>query len=73
LTVFSSEKHSNTKFNENQSNNSRVVPCRQTDGQTDMTKLTFALRNLRTRLKVSYPFFFIGKLLVTDFLDKQPL
>ena len=39
------EKYSNTKFNENQFNGSRVVPCGQTDRQTDMTKLIVAFRN----------------------------
>jgi hypothetical protein len=37
------------KFHENPSGESRVVPCgradRQTDRQTDMTKLTVAFRN----------------------------
>ena len=39
------EKYSNIKFHENPSSKSRVVPCGQTDGQTDMTKLIVALRN----------------------------
>jgi len=39
LQVF--EKFSNTKFQENLSSGSRVVP----DGRTDMTKLTVAFRN----------------------------
>jgi len=29
------EKHTNVKFHENPSSGSRVVPCGQTDGQTD--------------------------------------
>ena len=39
------EKYSNIRFHENSSIGSRVVPCGRTDGQTDMTKLTVALRN----------------------------
>jgi len=31
------EKYSNIKFYENPSSGSRVVPCGQTDGKTDMT------------------------------------
>jgi hypothetical protein len=34
-----SEKYSNMKFHENPSSGSRVVPCGNTDGETDMTKL----------------------------------
>jgi hypothetical protein len=33
------KKSSNIKFHENPSSGSRVVPCRRTDGQTDMTKV----------------------------------
>jgi hypothetical protein len=48
ITVKSSQqtcgKISNTKFNENPSSGRRVVPCGQTAVQTDMTKLTAALR-----------------------------
>jgi hypothetical protein len=44
------EKYSNVKFHENQSSGSRAVSCgrtdRQTDRQTDMTKLIVAFRNL---------------------------
>jgi hypothetical protein len=38
------EKYSNTKFHENQSYGSRVVPCGRTYGrtQTDRTNLRFA-------------------------------
>jgi hypothetical protein len=36
------EKYSNNKFHENLSNDSRVVPRRWRDGQTDMTKLIVA-------------------------------
>jgi len=39
------EKHSNIKFRENPFSGSRVVPCGQTDGPTDMTKLIAAFRN----------------------------
>jgi hypothetical protein len=43
------EKFSNIKLYENSPNGSRIVPCgqidRQTDGQTDITKLAVALRN----------------------------
>jgi hypothetical protein len=47
------EKYSNVKFHENTSSASRVVPCGQTDRQSDrltdwqtgMTKLTVAFRN----------------------------
>ena len=35
----------NIKFHEKPSNGSRVVPCGQMDGQTDMTKLTITFRN----------------------------
>jgi hypothetical protein len=38
-------KISNTKFHENPSSGSRVVPCEQMDRQTDMTKLIFVLRH----------------------------
>ena len=39
------ENYQNIKFHENFSRGSRVVPCGQTDGQTDMTKLTVDFRN----------------------------
>jgi hypothetical protein len=42
LQIF--EKYSNIKFHENLSCGSRVVPCEQTDGWTDMTKLIAAFR-----------------------------
>ena len=35
----------NIKFHQNPSSGSRVVPCRLTDGQTDMTKLIVTFRN----------------------------
>jgi len=43
------EKCSNIKFNENPSSGSRVVPCERMDGQngqTEMTKLIVAFRNV---------------------------
>ena len=40
------EIYSNIKFHENPSNWNRVVPCEWTDGQTDMTKLIVAFRNV---------------------------
>jgi len=39
------EKSSVIKFHENLCSWSRVVPCGQTDGQTDATKLRAAFRN----------------------------
>jgi hypothetical protein len=39
------EKYSDIKFHENPSSGSRVVPCRQTDGRTDMMKLIVTFRN----------------------------
>jgi len=39
------EKYSSIKFHEIPSIGSQVVPCRQTDGLTDMTKLIVAFRN----------------------------
>jgi len=44
LDIFS-KKYSNIEFHENPSHGSRVVSCRQTDGQTDMTKIIVAFRN----------------------------
>ena len=38
------EIHSNIKFHENPSSRSRFVPCGQTDGRTEMTKLILAFR-----------------------------
>jgi len=38
------EKFSNIKFHENPSSGRRVVPCGQTDGRTDLTKLIVAFR-----------------------------
>jgi len=45
------EKYSNITFHENPSNGSSVVPCGQTDGRTDMTRLTVVLAILRKCLK----------------------
>ena len=39
------EKCSNIKFRENASCGSRVLPCGQTEGQTDKMKLTVTFRN----------------------------
>ena len=40
------EKEStDTKFHQNPSNGSQVVPCGRSDGQADVTKLTIAFRN----------------------------
>jgi hypothetical protein len=39
------EKYINTKFQENPSCGSQVVPWVRTDGQTDMKKLTVVFRN----------------------------
>jgi len=52
-SIFSTyfRKFSNIEFHENHSSVSRVVPCGQTDGRTDMTKLVVAFRKVWTRLK----------------------
>jgi hypothetical protein len=39
------EKYKNNKFYENPSSGSRVVPCEQMDGRTDMTKVKVTFRN----------------------------
>ena len=39
------EKVSYTKFQQNPSGGSRVVPCGRTEGRTDVTKLTVAFCN----------------------------
>jgi len=39
------ENYTNIKLCENQSSGNRVVPCGQTDGQTDLTRLTVLFRN----------------------------
>jgi len=46
------EKSSNAKFHENPSSGSRVVPCGQTDGRTDMTKLIVAFRDFENAPKI---------------------
>ena len=45
------EHFSNIKFQESPSSGSRIVPCRRTDEQTDVTKLTAAFRNFVNALK----------------------
>jgi len=45
------QKFSNIKFHENPSSESRVVPCRQTDGRTGMMMLIVASRNFAKDLK----------------------
>ena len=47
------DKYSNTKFHENPSIGSQVVPCGQTDGRTYMKKLTVAFRNFAKATKKS--------------------
>jgi hypothetical protein len=42
------EKYSNVKFNKNPTSGSRVFPCGQMDGRTNMTKLIVAFRNFAT-------------------------
>jgi len=42
----------NTKFNENPSSESRVVPCEQIDRPTDMTKLIVAFRDFANAPKI---------------------
>jgi len=58
------EKYSNIKFRENPFSGSRVVPCGQTDGLTDMTKLILAFHNFKNASKKS------PRLIIfTDILD----
>jgi len=47
-------KYSNTRFHENSSSGSRVIPCGRTDGWADMKTLTVVFRSLRTRLKTGF-------------------
>jgi hypothetical protein len=54
------EKSSNIKFRENLSSGNRVVPCVQTDGRTDMTKLIVAFRNVANAPKINI--YYIRKL-----------
>jgi hypothetical protein len=42
---FLGEKSTNIKFYQNPFSGIRVVPCGQTDGRTDMTKLIVTFRN----------------------------
>jgi len=49
------ENYSNTKSHENPHNGSRVVPCGQTDGRTDMTKLAVPFRNFTNAHKKVQP------------------
>jgi hypothetical protein len=44
------------KLNENPSSGSRIVPCVQTGGRTDLTKLIVAYRNFANALKNKQPF-----------------
>jgi len=46
------EKFSHNLFYENPSSGTRVVPCGQTDRQTDMTKLKIAFRNFSKGAKI---------------------
>jgi hypothetical protein len=48
------EKSSNIKFHKNPSSGSRVVPCGQTDGQTDVTKVIVAFRSCANAPKNLY-------------------
>jgi len=43
--MYSTSKSSNLKFNETSYGGSRDIPCGEADGQSDMTKLTVAIRN----------------------------
>ena len=46
LTIVAVEdKYSDIKFRENPSSGTLVIPCGQTDGQTDMPKLMVVFRN----------------------------
>ena len=45
------EKYPYIKLHENPSIGSRLVPCGRTDGQTDMTKITFAFSNFTKQPK----------------------
>jgi len=46
------EKYSNIKFHVNPSSENRVVPCRQTNRRTDMTKLIVDFRNFESSPKM---------------------
>jgi hypothetical protein len=56
------EKSSNIKFNKNPCNRSRVAPCGQTEGQTDMTKLVVASRSFMNAANDNVPESFNRKL-----------
>jgi hypothetical protein len=49
------EKYSNIKFHENPCGGSRSVPCRQTNGQTDVMKPIVAFRNFAQASKDYLP------------------
>jgi len=49
---FPLQKSTNTKFSENPSTGSRVIPYRQTDRHTDMTKLIVAFGNYVNASKI---------------------
>ena len=51
--IFSKDfrKITNIKFHENPPSRNRFVPCLQTDGWTDMTKLIFAFHNFANALE----------------------
>jgi hypothetical protein len=51
------ENYSSTKYHENPSSWSRVVPCWRRDGQTDMTKLIGAFRNFANAPKNKHNLF----------------
>jgi len=70
-----SEVYSNIKFHENEFSGSRVVPCRRTDGQTDMRNLTVAFRNFANALKTDCGKWMIhmDRRLLTERSSKQPL
>jgi hypothetical protein len=43
------------KFHENPSSGGRFIPCGQTDGWTDMTKLITAFRNFANAPEITHP------------------
>jgi hypothetical protein len=46
------KKYSNSKFHENPSSGSQVIPCAQMDGQADMTKVVVAFHNFANAPKI---------------------